>query len=122
MDTRDRQAAAIADSKMRNDLRSRSLAPLPIGKSVRVQDPISKLRSHVGVVVAIGRYCAFRIKFARSGRQRKRRENDASQAAKQLDTDGTGARGDNGSTAPRTPLPASRRSGCRRQPKIIDSM
>jgi hypothetical protein len=31
---------------------------------VRIQDPSSKLWSHVGVIVAVGRYRSYRIKFA----------------------------------------------------------
>jgi hypothetical protein len=64
MEARDRQAAINADSKTRYDLRSRDLEPLPIGTNVRVRDPKSKLWSHLGVVVAIGRYHAYRVKFA----------------------------------------------------------
>jgi hypothetical protein len=64
MEARDRQSAINSDSKTRYDLRSRDLEPLPIGTNVRVKDPKSKLWSHVGVVVAIGRYRAYRVKFA----------------------------------------------------------
>jgi hypothetical protein len=53
MGARDRQATINADFKTRYDLRSRDLKPLPIGTNVRVQDPKSKLWSHVGVVVEL---------------------------------------------------------------------
>ena len=64
MDARDRQAAKDAESKTRYDLHTRSLPTLPIGTNVRVQEPISKLWSLVGTIVAIGRYRAYRVKFA----------------------------------------------------------
>ncbi len=64
MEVRDGQAAIKADSETHYELRSRDLEPLPIGTNVRLQDPKSKLWSHVGVVVAIGRYRAYRVKFA----------------------------------------------------------
>jgi hypothetical protein len=38
--------------------------PLSLGASVRVQDPKKKWWDHVGVIVAIGRYHLYRIKFA----------------------------------------------------------
>lgn len=63
MDARDRQAAAYADSKSSYDLRSRGLAPLSIGVQC-VQDPHSTIWNHLGVVVAIGRYRAYRVQFA----------------------------------------------------------
>lgn len=61
---RERQAEAQAASKLRYDSRTRPLSPLPIGQTVRIQDPKSKLWSHVGVIVAVGRYRLYRIKFA----------------------------------------------------------
>jgi hypothetical protein len=61
---RERQAAAAADTKLRYDTRTRPLAPISIGTPVRIQDPISKLWSHVGVIVAVGRYRSYRVKFA----------------------------------------------------------
>ncbi len=50
MEARDRQAAANADAKTHYDLRSHDLEPLLIGTNITVQDPKSKLWSHVGVV------------------------------------------------------------------------
>ena len=61
---RERQAAAAADTKLRYDTQTRPLAPISIGTSVRIQDPISKLWSHVGVIVAVGRYRSYRVKFS----------------------------------------------------------
>jgi hypothetical protein len=149
MEARDRHAAINADSKTRYDLRSRALEPLPIGTNVRVKDPKSKLCSHVGVVVAIGRYRAYRVKFASgSVLWRNRRflrrlvnaeeseERDADQAL----TDGSDGKdgaptdmeepgNDSPSTctgqtraAPHAGLPTTRRSGRRRTPKLIVSV
>jgi hypothetical protein len=149
MEARDRQAAINADSKTRYDLRSRALESLPIGTNVRVQDPKSKLWSHVGVVVAIGRYRAYRVKFASgSVLWRNRRflrrlvnaeeseERDADQAltdesdgkdGAQTDTEEPG--NDSPSTctgqtraAPRAGLPTPRRNGRCRTPKLIVSV
>jgi hypothetical protein len=149
MEARDRQAAINADSKTRYDLRSRALESLPIGTNVRVQDPKSKLWSHVGVVVAIGRYRAYRVKFASgSVLWRNRRflrrlvnaeeseEKDADQAltdksdgkdGAQTDTEEPG--NDSPSTctgqtraAPRAGLPTPRRNGRCRTPKLIVSV
>lgn len=61
MAARERHAEAAA--KLRYDVRSRPLSPLPIGAPVRIQDPHSKLWSHVGTVVAVWRYRSYRIKF-----------------------------------------------------------
>jgi hypothetical protein len=147
--TRDRKGAINSDSKTRYDLRSRDLKPLPIGTNVRVQDPKSKLWSHVGVVVAIGRYRAYRVKFASgSVLWRNRRflrrlvnaeeseERDADQAltdesdgkdGAQTDTEEPG--NDSPSTctgqtraAPRAGLPTPRRNGRCRTPKLIVSV
>ena len=117
-----------------------------------MQDPRSKLWSHVGVVVAIGRYRVCRIKFAGGNvlwRNRRflRRLVDADgsdggdggtsnqtlddggdgfdvayHAAEPSGDDGTGARTCDTITAPHADLPARRRSGRRRKPKIIVSM
>jgi hypothetical protein len=152
MEARDRQAAANADAKTRYDLRSRGLEPLPIGTNVRVQDPKSKLWSHVGVVVAIGRYRAYRVKFASgSVLWRNRRflrrlvntggsEGDDDGAQDQAcDNGGDGRDGaphtteesgddetavhvDDKSASPRVNPSAQRRSGRRRTPKVIVSM
>ena len=54
MDARDRQKHS--EAKERYDATSHSLSPLPIGARLRIQDPTSKLGSHAGVVIAIGRY------------------------------------------------------------------
>jgi hypothetical protein len=64
MAARERQAEADVTTKFRYDLRSRSLPPLPVGAPVRVQDPKTKLWSQSGVVVAVGQYRSYRIKFA----------------------------------------------------------
>lgn len=64
MDARERQAEADANTKFRYDLRSRPLPSLPVGSPVRVQDPKTKLWSHSGVIVAVGQYRSYRIKFA----------------------------------------------------------
>jgi hypothetical protein len=61
---REIQAAADATVRFRYDARTRPLHPLSIGASVRVQDPDTKLWDRVGVIVAIGRYRSYRIKFA----------------------------------------------------------
>jgi hypothetical protein len=61
---RERQAEAQAASKLRYDSHTRPLSPLSIGQMVRIQDPSSKLWSHVGVIVAVGCYRSYRIKFA----------------------------------------------------------
>jgi hypothetical protein len=64
MIARERQAAAAAETKLRYDAHTRPLSPLRIGTPVRIQDPDSKLWTHVGVIVAVGRYRSYRIKFA----------------------------------------------------------
>ncbi|EFX62905.1 hypothetical protein DAPPUDRAFT_119745 [Daphnia pulex] len=61
---RERKAAADAAVRFRYDARTRPLPPLSIGASVRVQDSDTKLWDRVGVIVAIGRYRSYRIKFA----------------------------------------------------------
>ena len=64
MEGRDRQTALDAEIKFRCDEQARLLSPLPLGAHVRVRDPTSKLWDKVGVVVSIGRYRSYRIKFA----------------------------------------------------------
>lgn len=63
MEGRDRQAELDAAVKFKYDEHARPLAPLPLGTHVRVRDPPSKLWDKVGVVVSIGRYRSYRIKF-----------------------------------------------------------
>ncbi|XP_032785718.1 uncharacterized protein K02A2.6-like [Daphnia magna] len=63
MEGRDRQAELDAAVKFKYDEHARPLAPLPLGTHVRVRDPPSKLWDKVGVVVGIGRYRSYRIKF-----------------------------------------------------------
>ena len=63
MEGRDRQAELDAPVKFKYDEHARPLAPLPLGTHVRVRDPPSKLWDKVGVVVSIGRYRSYRIKF-----------------------------------------------------------
>jgi hypothetical protein len=53
-----------AASKFRFDSLARPLSPLPVGAPVRVQDTKTKLCSQVGVIVAVGRYRSYRVKFA----------------------------------------------------------
>ena len=64
MMARERQAAAAAETKLRYDVHTGPLSPLRIGTQVRIQDPDSKLWIHVGVIVAVGRYRSYRVKFA----------------------------------------------------------
>ena len=64
MEGRNRQTAIDAEVKFRYDEHARPLAPLSLGAHVRVRDPTSKLWDKVGVVVSIGRYRSYRIKFA----------------------------------------------------------
>jgi hypothetical protein len=64
MEARERQAAIDASVKFRYDENARQLAPLSIGTNVRIRDPKSKFWDRVGVVVGIGRYRSYRIKFA----------------------------------------------------------
>ena len=64
MEGRDRQTAIDAEVKFRYDEHARPLAPLPLGTHVRVREPKTKLWDKVGVVVSIGRYRSYRIKFA----------------------------------------------------------
>ena len=63
MEGRDRQAELDAAVKFKYDEHAKPLAPLPLGTHVRVRDPPSKLWDKVGVVVSIGRYRSYRIKF-----------------------------------------------------------
>lgn len=64
MDARDRQADIDVAVKTRYDAHAKPLSRLPIGAQVRIQDPKSKKWSHVGVIVGLGRYRDYRIKFA----------------------------------------------------------
>jgi hypothetical protein len=64
MEGRDRQTAIDAEVKFRYDEHARSLAPLSLGTHERVREPKTKLWDKVGVVVSIGRYQSYRIKFA----------------------------------------------------------
>ena len=65
---RDKQAELDAGVKLRYDRSARKLKNLHIGTAVRIQDPVSKLWSHVGVVVSDGtaanRPRSYRVKFA----------------------------------------------------------
>lgn len=63
MAAKDRQATLNDAAKERYDESARSLAPIPIGATVRVQNPTSKLWDGVGVIVGIGRYRSYRVKF-----------------------------------------------------------
>jgi len=68
MEARDKQAELDASIKMRYDRSARKLKHLHIGTAVRIQDPFSKLWSHIGVVVsdgtAVNRPRSYRVKFA----------------------------------------------------------
>jgi hypothetical protein len=64
MIARGRQVAAAAENKLRYDVHTRPLSPLRIGTQVRIQDPDSKLWTHVGVIVAVGRFRSYLVKFA----------------------------------------------------------
>jgi hypothetical protein len=63
MEATDRQAELYADIKFRYDEHARPLGPLSGGAAVRVRDQKSKLWDKVGVIVAIGRYRSYHIKF-----------------------------------------------------------
>ncbi|XP_032784896.2 uncharacterized protein LOC116922627 [Daphnia magna] len=64
MEAREWQAAIDASVKFRYDENARPLTPLSIGTDVRIRDPKSKLWDRIGVVVGIGRYRSYRVKFA----------------------------------------------------------
>jgi hypothetical protein len=64
MEATDRQAELDAVIKFRYDENAWPFVPLSVGTAVRVRDPKSKLWDKVGVIVAIGRYRSYRIKFA----------------------------------------------------------
>jgi transposase InsO family protein len=66
MEGRDRQAELDAAVKFKYNEHARPLAPLPLGTHVRVRDPPLKLWDKFGVVVSIGRYRSYRIKFESS--------------------------------------------------------
>ena len=146
---RERQADAQAASKLRYDSHTRPLFPLSIVRTVRIQDPSSKLWSHVGVIMAVGRYRLYRIKFASgSVLWRNRRflrpmvaapSEEAGDAEKHAGVDGEGdlgsepgADGDGGpgskenrpTSRPCPPAdpPALRRSSRMRKPRTIISV
>lgn len=56
MAARERQAEVNAVTKFRFDSRTRPLPSLPVRTPVRVQDPSTKLWTHVGVFFAVGGY------------------------------------------------------------------
>jgi hypothetical protein len=64
MEATDRQAELDATIKFHYDEYARPLGPLSVGTTVRLRDPKSKLWDEVGVIVAIGRYRSYCIKFA----------------------------------------------------------
>jgi hypothetical protein len=64
MEGRDRQAEINALAKFRYDEHARPLAPLPLGTHVRIWNPKSKLWDKTGVIVSVGRYRSYRVKFA----------------------------------------------------------
>ena len=64
MEARERQATIDASVKFRYNENARPLAPLSIGAHVRIRDPASKFWDRVGVVVGVGRYRSYRVKFA----------------------------------------------------------
>lgn len=70
---RESKAAADGAVQFRYVARTRPLPPLSIGASVRVQDPDTKLSDRVGVIVAIGRYRTYHIKFASGAFLRRNR-------------------------------------------------
>jgi hypothetical protein len=116
--TRDRKGAINSDSKTRYDLRSRDLKPLPIGTNVRVQDPKSKLWSHLGVVVAIGRYQAYRVKFVSGSVLWRNTLTDGSEVkdgspppTRKSPARKSQARAPANESHPRADLPTPRRSG-----------
>jgi hypothetical protein len=132
MDARDRQAVRDAESKTRYDLYSRSLPPLPIRANVRVQGPISKLWSLVGTIVPIGRYRAYRVKFASgSVLWRNRRflrrlveidEGEETQESQESNSAEKSTPASTEKTTPHTIPPVPRRGERYRKPKIIVSM
>ena len=63
-ESRERQATIDASTKAYYDVNSRSLRPLQIGHSVRVQDSSTKLWNRVGVIVGIGQHRDYRVKTA----------------------------------------------------------
>jgi hypothetical protein len=103
MEGRDRQAEIDAGVKFRYDEHARPLAPLPLGTHVRIWNPKSKLWDKMGVIVSVGRYRSYRVKFASgSVLWRNRRFLRPMIAATPADEDGTddgGNRGTDASTA-----------------------
>jgi transposase InsO family protein len=64
MEARDRQLELDGAVKWIYDERARSLSPLLIGSRVRVQDTSTLLWDKEGVVVSVGKYRSYRVKFA----------------------------------------------------------
>jgi hypothetical protein len=61
---RDRIAAAAAKAKVYYDAHAHPLKPIKIGTEVRIQDEKTKSWEKIGVVVAIGKFRSYRVKFA----------------------------------------------------------
>jgi hypothetical protein len=61
---RDRLAGTAAKAKAYYDAHAHPLAPLKIGTEVRIQDEKRKLWEKVGVIVAIGKFRSYHVKFA----------------------------------------------------------
>ncbi|XP_032796136.2 uncharacterized protein LOC116932471 [Daphnia magna] len=64
MEARDRQLELDGAVKWIYDERARPLSPLLIGSRVRVQDTSTLLWDKEGVVVNVGKYRSYRVKFA----------------------------------------------------------
>jgi hypothetical protein len=64
MEARDRQLELDGAVKWIYDERARPLSPLLIGSRVRVQDTSTLLWDKDGVVVSVGKYRSYRVKFA----------------------------------------------------------
>lgn len=64
MECRDRKTYLDVEVKVRFDEHARPLVPLSLGTHVWARDLTSKLWDKVGVVISIGRYRSYRIKFA----------------------------------------------------------
>lgn len=67
MAARDRQMTVNDAVKARYGESARDMSPLSIGSTVRVQDPVNKLWSGVGVILGVGCYQSFRIKIRQRG-------------------------------------------------------
>jgi hypothetical protein len=61
---RDRIAAAAAKAKVYYDAHAHPLKPIKIGTEVRIQDEKTKSWEKVGIIVAIGKFRSYRVKFA----------------------------------------------------------